>query len=91
MNEKEQLLDSEFSDVNGGAYNPNGNPQPAQPVNYSGAYWSYIIQSGDCLSVLAETFKTTVAQLASMNAISDVDWIYAGQRLFVPGEKPDGY
>ena len=91
MLEKEQLLDSELCSVNGGADEPNSNPQPAAPIGYVGPYWVYVIQYGDCLSVLAGKFNTTVAQLTSMNGISDPDVIYAGQHLFVPGEKPDGY
>lgn len=43
----------------------------------------YTVQSGDCLSVIAQKYGTTVSQLQSWNDISNPNLIYAGQRLRV--------
>ena len=43
----------------------------------------YTVKSGDCLSVIAQKYGTTVSQLQSWNGISNPDVIYAGQRLRV--------
>ena len=48
----------------------------------SGAQY-YTVKSGDCLSVIAQKYGTTVSQLQSWNGISNPDLIYAGQRLRV--------
>ena len=45
------------------------------------------IQSGDTLSKLAKQNNTTVSALASLNNIEDVNKIYAGQSLKLPGLK----
>ncbi len=42
---------------------------------------SYTVQSGDTLSEIASTYNTTVEQLASLNSISNVDFITVGQVL----------
>lgn len=46
---------------------------------------SYRIQSGDTLSALARRFGTTVQALARANNIQNVDLIYAGAQLQIPG------
>ena len=43
----------------------------------------YTVKSGDCLSVIAQKYGTTVSQLQSWNGINNPDLIYAGQRLRV--------
>ena len=43
----------------------------------------YTVQSGDCLSVIAQKYGTTVSQLQSWNGISNPDLIYAGQKIRV--------
>ena len=43
----------------------------------------YTIQSGDCLSVIAERFGTTVNNLVALNGIANPDIIYAGQTIRV--------
>lgn len=48
----------------------------------SGAQY-YTVKSGDCLSVIAQKYGTTVSQLQSWNGISNPDLIYAGQKLRV--------
>ena len=42
---------------------------------------SYTVKSGDTLSKIASTCNTTVEQLASLNSISNVDFITVGQIL----------
>lgn len=51
---------------------------------YTGPVQTYIIQQGDCLSVLAERFHTTVKTLCELNHISNPDLIYTGHKLLVP-------
>ena len=48
------------------------------------AVGKYVIEPGDCLSVLAERFGTTVEQLMADNQnITNPDLIYAGDFLVV--------
>lgn len=48
----------------------------------SGAQY-YTVKSGDCLSVIAQKYGTTVSQLQSWNGISNPDLIYSGRRIRV--------
>lgn len=66
----EALKENEVTEVNGGAY--------------QGACFVYVIQKGDCLSVLAQRYGTTVKTLAEINNIKNPDKIYAGNKLLVP-------
>lgn len=43
----------------------------------------YTVQSGDCLSVIAQKYGTSVSQLQAWNGISNPDVIYVGQKLRV--------
>tara|TARA_R110001592_G_scaffold97389_3_gene278946 strand:- start:2073 stop:3734 length:1662 start_codon:yes stop_codon:yes gene_type:complete len=45
---------------------------------------AYVIQKGDSLSAIARRFKTSVAQLTSLNQISNSHRISIGQRLLLP-------
>lgn len=45
---------------------------------------SIVIQWGDTLSQIAAEYNTTVAELASINNISNPNLIYAGQILYLP-------
>lgn len=45
---------------------------------------AYVIQKGDSLSAIARRFKTSVAQLTSLNQIRDSGRISIGQRLLLP-------
>jgi LysM repeat protein len=47
---------------------------------------SYVIQPGDTLYRIAVTNNTTVATLQSLNNIANVNLIFAGQRLVLPGD-----
>lgn len=46
---------------------------------------TYLIKRGDTLSALAARFHTTVGALASANGIKNVNLIYAGATLRIPG------
>ncbi len=48
-------------------------------------FW-YTVQAGDWLGKLAARFHTTVAAIAQANQIHNLNWIYVGQRLWVPGQ-----
>ena len=45
---------------------------------------TYVVQAGDTLSGIATKFGTTVANLVSLNNISDPNLIYVGQVLKLP-------
>lgn len=53
-------------------------PPPSSPVNYT-------VRSGDTLYSIARRYNTTVAQLASLNNISNPNLIRVGQVLTIPG------
>ena len=44
---------------------------------------TYTVQAGDTLSYIAAKFGTTVANLVTLNNISDPNLIYVGQVLYV--------
>jgi len=46
---------------------------------------SYVVQYGDTLSGIAYRFGVTVDALVQANGLVNPNWIYAGQRLTVPG------
>lgn len=84
MAEITELQDEELAGVAGGAFNPNGNPQPPSPLGYSRACFKYWIKPGDTLSGLAVEFGVNQGLLQRINAISDPNWIYAGQYMWIP-------
>lgn len=45
---------------------------------------TYVVQSGDTLSVIADRFGVGTRQLADFNAISDINAIAVGQELAIP-------
>ena len=52
------------------------------------AYLRYTIQPGDTLSGIARRYGVTVGILQEVNAITNPDLIYAGQRLCIPVSTP---
>ncbi len=58
---------------------PNNERFPIQTPDIA-----YVIQKGDSLSAIARRFKTSVAQLTSLNQISNSHRISIGQRLLLP-------
>jgi LysM repeat protein len=55
-----------------------GDPPPATGTT------TYVVQPGDTLRRIAQRFNTTVATLAQLNGIANVNLIFSGQRLTVP-------
>lgn len=43
----------------------------------------YIVRKGDCLCNIAKKFNTTVNKIATDNGITNIDYIYAGQKLII--------
>lgn len=64
---------------------PNTTPTPTSPPTGSQVY---IVQRGDTLSAIARRFNTTVSAIAQANGISNINLIYVGQRLTIPGSNP---
>lgn len=58
---------------------PNSERYPIQTPDIA-----YVVQKGDSLSAIARRFKTSVAQLTSLNQISNSHRISIGQRLLLP-------
>lgn len=46
---------------------------------------TYIVQSGDNLSLIASRFGVALADLMTANALTDANQIYVGQPLLIPG------
>jgi len=46
----------------------------------------YVVQPGDSLSVIAEAYELSVAQLMQANFLANPNAIYLGQRLTIPGK-----
>ncbi len=44
---------------------------------------TYVVQPGDSLSVIAKRFGVRMADLMARNELSDADFIYVGQQLFI--------
>ena len=63
------------------------NENDVQNVNggvYQGPCFVYVIKKGDCLSVIAQRYGTTVKTLCELNNIKSPNLIYAGNKLLVP-------
>ena len=54
------------------------------PITNSNIGNVYIVKRGDTLSQIALNFNTTVNAIATLNGITNVNLIYAGQRLLIP-------
>jgi LysM repeat protein len=46
---------------------------------------NYVVQSGDTLSGIADTYKLTVAELAAANTLTEPYTLFIGQQLCIPG------
>lgn len=46
---------------------------------------NYTVNAGDTLSAIARHFGVSIANIANANGIEDVDVIYTGQVLSIPG------
>lgn len=67
----------------GGATKASNNVTP--PVNFSG---THIVRKGDSLWIIAKRYGTTVKQISGLNNLASGD-LYIGQRLKIPGYKPE--
>lgn len=64
------ISESELSEIEGGVY--------------EGPTFPYVVQPGDCLSVIAVRFHVDMWKLAQINGIEDPDKIKAYQVLRIP-------
>jgi LysM repeat protein len=77
-----------------GFYKPNltGTPVPLptiqSPQETSAGSGDYIVQEGDTLSAIAETYGTTVDELMQANGLVEAT-IFIGQSLVIPGAPPE--
>lgn len=55
-------------------------PEEAEPAGDT-----YTVQAGDCLSVIAQSLGVDMGELAEINGIENVNLIYPGQVLTIPG------
>lgn len=61
---------------------------PTVVVTIPNETWSYIVQSGDTMTSIAQRFGADVAVLVALNGITDAAQIQIGQTLKIPGQKP---
>jgi LysM repeat protein len=77
-----------------GFYKPNltGTPVPLptiqSPQETSARSGDYVVQEGDSLSAIAETYGITVDELMQANGLADAT-IFIGQSLVIPGAPPE--
>ena len=69
---------------------------PGQVLKVSGSSngssaTTYMVKSGDNLSGIASRYGTTVSALASLNGISNPNWIYPGQVLKISGSQASSH
>jgi len=63
--------------------------QPAAASAAAQAYgFTYVVQRGDSLAILAARFGTTVQAIASANGLVNLNLIYVGQVLYIPAPPP---
>ncbi len=60
-------------------------PSPASATSAASFKATHRVVAGESLSRIAARYGTTVSELATVNGISDVNSLYVGQRLLVPG------
>ena len=58
-------------------------PLGAQPAHAQGQV--HVVQRGETLSSIASRYGTTPQAIASANGLANANYIYAGQRLIIPG------
>lgn len=63
----------------------------AQNENAAPVGGTYVVQAGDTLSGIASRYGTTWQTLASLNHLSNPNYIYVGQRLTVHGGTASGH
>jgi LysM repeat protein len=63
-------------------------PAPASTGGVPTGGGTYVIRPGDTLSKLSRSYGISVSQLAAANGLGQNAWLYAGQRLRIPGQAP---
>ena len=74
------IKEAGLNHLDGNAPSPDPSPSPSPSPDYV----TYVIQSGDTLSGIAQRFGTTYQAIASLNGLSDPNLIYAGQTIKIP-------
>lgn len=63
----------------------SGPSAPAPTASAPAGGSAYIVQSGDSLSKIARKFNVGLSALAAANGITNLNYLYVGQRLVIPG------
>ncbi|WP_243207198.1 LysM peptidoglycan-binding domain-containing protein [Mediterraneibacter hominis] len=74
------IKEAGLNHLDGNAPSPDPSPSPSPSPDYV----TYVIQSGDTLSGIAQRFGTTYQAIASLNGLSNPNLIYAGQTIKIP-------
>jgi len=83
-NPRSAKLIAAVSKAAGGAKKAETEPKKAAPAEGGGKY--YEVKSGDSLYEIAKKHGTTVDELVKLNNLKDKKYIYAGQKLLLPGK-----
>ncbi len=62
-----------------------GTTTPVHPALSNDGGSTYIVRWGDTLSGIAARYGISISQLATANGLYTTSWVYAGQRLTIPG------
>lgn len=68
---------------------PSGETMQDTDQNSTSGQTIYIVQRGDTLNQIAESFGTTARAIAMENNIQNINLIYVGQRLIIPTNRYD--
>jgi LysM repeat protein len=63
----------------------SGPSAPASTPTTSASSSTYVVQSGDSLSKIARKFNVSLSDLATANGLTNLNLLYVGQRLVIPG------
>lgn len=71
-------------------YKPPHKPQPPPPPPPQPTNCTYVVQPGDTLAKIAYWYGTSVNTLIYLNNLYNVNQLYVGQLLYVPGQNCQG-
>ena len=63
---------------------PTATRSPTRTIVPTPTVITYVVQAGDVLGIIAQTYRTTVEAIAAANGITDLDLIRVGQELVIP-------